>query len=155
MPKKILFLTTAQVERLHAEVIARFGGSTGLRDRGLFESACEMPRATFGEAFLHPTLEAMAAAYLFHLCSNHPFVDGNKRVGLGAALVFIEVNGHTVRATDAELERLTLEVARGAMSKDAVTAFFKSRLKRLGSRRSTAAAKPAKPKRRKGEDRRG
>jgi death-on-curing protein len=149
MPHKIHFLTTAQVERLHAEVIRQFGGSMGLRDRGLFESACEMPRATFGDQFLHPTLSAMAAAYLFHLCSNHPFVDGNKRVGLGAALVFIEVNGRQLRASDDELEKLTLGVASGEVSKEQVTAFFAKRLSKVGAvGRSKGAV------RRKGEDRR-
>jgi death-on-curing protein len=149
MPHKIHFLTTAQVERLHAEVIRQFGGSMGLRDRGLFESACEMPRATFDDQFLHPTLAAMAAAYLFHLCSNHPFVDGNKRVGLGAALVFIEVNGRQLRASDDELEKLTLGVASGEVSKEQVTAFFAKRLSKVGAvGRSKGAV------RRKGEDRR-
>ena len=146
MPAKILFLTTVQVERIHAEVIKQFGGSMGLRDRGLFESACEMPRATFGEQFLHPTPAAMAAAYLFHLCSNHPFVDGNKRVGLGAALVFAEVNGYEVRATDDELEELTLGVASGSVSKDEVARFFAKSMRRTGSRGSGRS--------RKGEDRR-
>jgi death-on-curing protein len=146
MSSKILFLTTAQVERIHAEVIRQFGGSMGLRDRGLFESACEMPRATFGEQFLHATPAAMAAAYLFHLCSNHPFVDGNKRVGLGAALVFAEVNGYEARATDDELEGLTLGVASGSVSKDEVARFFAKSMRRTGSRGSGRS--------RKGEDRR-
>jgi death-on-curing protein len=146
MSSKVLFLTTAQVERIHAEVIRQFGGSMGLRDRGLFESACEMPRATFGEQFLHATPAAMAAAYLFHLCSNHPFVDGNKRVGLGAALVFAEVNGYEVRATDDELEELTLGVASGSVSKDEVACFFAKSMRRTGSRGSGRS--------RKGEDRR-
>jgi death-on-curing protein len=146
MSSKVLFLKTAQVERIHAEVIRQFGGSMGLRDRGLFESACEMPRATFGEQFLHATPAAMAAAYLFHLCSNHPFVDGNKRVGLGAALVFAEVNGYEVRATDDELEELTLGVASGSVSKDEVARFFAKSMRRTGSRGSGRS--------RKGEDRR-
>lgn len=149
MRATIRFLTTTQVERLHVEVIRQFGGSMGLRDRGLFESACEMPRATFGEQFLHPTLAAMAAAYLFHLRSNHPFVDGNKRVGLGAALVFIDVNGHRLHASDDELERLTLGVAGGTVSKDEVTAFFASRLKRRA-----VAGRSSGRRTRKGEDRR-
>ncbi len=146
MSSKVLFLTTAQVERIHAEVIRQFGGSMGLRDGGLFESACEMPRASFGEQFLHATPAAMAAAYLFHLCSNHPFVDGNKRVGLGAALVFAEVNGYEVRATDDELEELTLGVASGSVSKDEVARFFAKSMRRTGSRGSGRS--------RKGEDRR-
>lgn len=147
MSSKVLFLTTAQVERIHAEVIRQFGGSMGLRDRGLFESACEMPRATFGEQFLHATPAAMAAAYLFHLCSNHPFVDGNKRVGLGAALVFAEVNGYEVRATDDELEELTLGVASGSVSKDEVARFFAKSMRRTGSRGSGRSRKGEDPRR--------
>jgi death-on-curing protein len=88
----------------------------------------------------------MAAAYLFHLCSNHPFVDGNKRVGLGAALVFAEVNGYEARATDDELEGLTLGVASGSVSKDEVARFFAKSMRRTGSRGSGRS--------RKGEDRR-
>ena len=152
MPAKILFLTTAQVERIHLEVIRQFGGSLGLRDRGLFESACEMPRATFGEQFLHPTPAAMAAAYLFHLCGNHPFVDGNKRVGLGAALVFAEVNGFEVRATDDELEELTLGVASGRIPKQEVIRFFGKRLRK--SRGARGARVRDSSGTRRGEDRR-
>ena len=76
----VVFLSVAEVLRIHRRIIADFGGEDGLRDRGLLESAVAMPHAMFDGAFLHPDLATMAAAYHFHLCANHPFVDGNKRV---------------------------------------------------------------------------
>ena len=129
MPAKFLFLSIRQIDLLHLEVLKEFGGADGLRDRGLLESALEMPRATFDGKLLHKNLSAIAAAYLFHICRNHPFIDGNKRVALGAALIFIEVNGGTIRASDDELERLTLGVASSEINKDAVTTFFRRRVK--------------------------
>ena len=129
MPAKFLFLSIKQIDLLHLEVLKEFGGADGLRDRGLLESALEMPRATFDGKLLHKNLSAIAAAYLFHTCRNHPFIDGNKRVALGAALIFIEVNGGTIRASDDEFERLTLGVASSEINKDAVTIFFRRRVK--------------------------
>ena len=129
MPAKFLFLSIQQIDLLHLEVLKQFGGADGLRDRGLLESALEMPRATFDGKLLHKNLSAIAAAYLFHISRNHPFIDGNKRVALGAALIFIEVNGGTIRASDDELERLTLGVASSEINKDAVTTFFRRRVK--------------------------
>lgn len=76
----ITFLTLEEVIAIHEEVIRRYGGTPGIRDRGLLESAINMPQASFAETFLHEDLQGMAAAYLFHLVANHPFIDGNKRV---------------------------------------------------------------------------
>ena len=129
MPAKFLFLSIQQIDLLHLEVLKEFGGADGLRDRGLLESALEMPWATFDGKLLHKNLSSIAAAYLFHICRNHPFIDGNKRVALGAALIFIEVNGGTIRASDDELERLTLGIASSEINKDAVTTFFRRRVK--------------------------
>ena len=78
------FLTKEYVTAIHADQINKYGGGQGLRDVGLLESALAQPRATFGGEWLHPTLFDMAAAYLFHLVENHPFLDGNKRVGAKA-----------------------------------------------------------------------
>jgi len=84
--KRPLFLSLEQVLALHADQIHRYGGSLGIRDLGQLQSALGMPGASFGGQFLHPTLQEMAAAYLFHLTRNHPFVDGNTRIGLAAAI---------------------------------------------------------------------
>jgi death-on-curing protein len=120
----VIFLSVADVLRIHARVVADFGGDPGLRDRGLLESATAMPHAMFAGSYLHPDLSAMAAAYHFHLCANHPFIDGNKRVAVAAAEVFLLVNGRELDATDDELEELTLGVAGGLLAKQYVTAFF-------------------------------
>jgi death-on-curing protein len=114
------FLELDEVLEIHAEQIAAFGGSPGVRDRGLLESALAQPSATaFGE-LLHHDLFEMAAAYLFHLVKNHAFIDGNKRTGLVAALSFLEINGvdTTVFDTD-ELYGLTMGVADGRIDKAA------------------------------------
>ncbi|MEW5737648.1 MAG: type II toxin-antitoxin system death-on-curing family toxin [Myxococcota bacterium] len=121
------FLELDDVLALHAESIRRFGGGPGLRDVALLGSAVAMPRATmFGEP-LHATLEEQAAAYLFHLVKNHPFVDGNKRVALAAALVFLGLNLRAVSASNEELVALVLGVIDGTRSKADVAVFFRDR----------------------------
>lgn len=119
------FLTLEDVMALHTESIRRFGGAHGVRDVGALESALAMPQATMFGDFLHPTLEEQAAAYLFHLVMNHPFLDGNKRTGLAAGLAFLGINDVRVEATNDELIELTLGVAKGESSKAAVAVFFK------------------------------
>lgn len=86
-------LTPAAVMAIHAEVLAAHGGAEGIRDEGLLESAVAAPQATFGGDPLMADAVEIAAAYLFYLCRNHPFVDGNKRTALAACLVFLEANG--------------------------------------------------------------
>jgi death-on-curing protein len=90
------FLELDEVLALHERQLAEFGGSPGLRDRGLLESAVAMPRAAFGGRHVQETVFAMAAAYAFHLAENQPFVDGNRRTGLGAAPAFLRLNGYRV-----------------------------------------------------------
>ena len=94
---KLEFLELDDVLAIHAESIRRFGGGTGLRDSGLLESALAMPRATMFGELLHQTIHEQAAAYLFHLVKNHPFVDGNKRVAFFATDVFLRLNGWKLR----------------------------------------------------------
>ena len=118
------FLTIEEVLESHAEQIAHYGGSEGIRDLGLLESALAQPEATFDGQYLQAGLCEMAAAYLYHIVQNHPFLDGNKRVGLEAALLFLEINGITIEATNSELVELTLEVAQGVATKASVAAFF-------------------------------
>ena len=119
------FLGVDNVLAIHDRMVREFGGEPSVRDFGLLESAVMMPAARFGGQFLHDGIPAMAAAYLFHLCRNHPFVDGNKRTALAAAEVFILLNGGRLTATDKELEEITLGVADGTVSKDEVVAFFR------------------------------
>jgi death-on-curing protein len=126
MSRRIRFLSVDQVLEIHRRGIADHGGGDGLRDRGLLESAVAMPMASFGGKFLHEGLAAMAAACHFHLCGSHPFVDGNRPVAVAAAETFIQANGGRLQATDAELERLTVGVADGSISKEQATKFFKA-----------------------------
>lgn len=117
-----VFLTLDHVLALHQRQLERFGGGAGLRDRGLLESAVAQPQASFGGAFAHDSLFEMASAYLFHVVSNHPFVDGNKRAGLLAALTFLSLNGVKVLGHSKALHDLTLGVAEGRVAKPAVAA---------------------------------
>jgi death-on-curing protein len=114
------FLDIEDVLELHALQLARYGGADGVRDRGLLESALAQPQATFDGEFVHPDLFAMASAYLFHVVQNHPFVDGNKRTGLLAALVFLDLNGISITDGSPGLYDLTLGVAEGRVTKAAV-----------------------------------
>lgn len=86
----VTFLTVDEVLELHLEQIELFGGSAGARDLNLLESAVAQPSQQFGGEYLHEDVPAMAAAYLFHIVSNHPFIDGNKRTGTDAAIVFLD-----------------------------------------------------------------
>jgi death on curing protein len=120
-----LFLTLDEVLFVHREQIARYGGSDGLRDLKLLQSALGQPEAGFGGTYLHNDLFEMAAAYLFHIAQNHPFVDGNKRVGLECALLFREINGISINAPDDVLESITMETAQGNADKTAIAAVFR------------------------------
>jgi death-on-curing protein len=112
------FLSVEDVIQIHDEQIAAYGGATGVRDQGLLESAVAMPRASFGEAYLHEDLAHMAAAYAFHVAQNQPFVDGNKRTGLAAALVFLDLNGITVLDPQEQLYDAMIAIAERRMNKD-------------------------------------
>ncbi|KAB2964260.1 MAG: type II toxin-antitoxin system death-on-curing family toxin [Thermoanaerobaculia bacterium] len=119
------YLALDEVLALHAEQVRRFGGSPGLRDRALLESALAVPRATFDGEPLHPTVFEAAAAYLFHVARNHPFVDGNKRTALAAALVFLWLNGYRLECDDEALGDLVLGVASGKIPKSEIAVFLK------------------------------
>jgi len=108
-----LFLELEQVLRLHRSMIERYGGIDGTRDPGLLESALAMPRASFGGTFLHADLWEMAAAYLFHIVQNHPFLDGNKRTGAAAAIVFLSMNDVDVEEDEDGLVEITHATATG------------------------------------------
>jgi death-on-curing protein len=123
-----LFLTWDEVLAIHRFQIQRFGGSDGLRDAGLLRSALAQPEATFGGQWLHPYLPDMAGAYLFHLVQNHPFVDGNKRVGGQTCLVFLAMNGHRLAVEPDLYTDLVLGVASGTVAKDQVAAFLRGHL---------------------------
>ena len=118
------FLLLEEVLQIHANQIELYGGAFGVRDAGLLLSAVATPKASFSGGFLHGTLFEMAAAYLFHLARNHPFVDGNKRAALACALAFLELNDVSVDAPDDALTELVLAVATGEASKAAAAVFL-------------------------------
>lgn len=122
IPDAIDFLDVEDVIELHASQLEAYGGSAGLRDRGLLESAVAQPQSSFGGQLAHDGVFAMAAAYLFHIVRNHPFVDGNKRAGLLAALVFLDVNGISIDHPSDDLYELTMGVAEGRIDKRVVAA---------------------------------
>ncbi|MEM6393809.1 MAG: type II toxin-antitoxin system death-on-curing family toxin [Planctomycetota bacterium] len=117
-----IFVSYAQVRRLHRLCLEQHGGQDGLRDPGLVEAAVGMPQSTFAGQLLHPDLAAQASAYLFHLCRNHGFLDGNKRVAVGTAETFLRLNGYRFSQSDDELESLIVGVASGELDKDALSA---------------------------------
>jgi len=114
-------LTVEIVREIHDEAIAKFGGSDGVRDLALLESAVAAPQASFGGKSPYTDLTEVAAAYLFYLCRNHPFVDGNKRAALGACIVFLRLNGIEPRPDGPEWEDLTQAVASSALHRDEAT----------------------------------
>lgn len=122
---EIVFLTLDEVLEIHNDQISRYGGSLGIRDMGLLQSALAMPSMGMGDHYFHRDLFEMAAAYLFHIIQNHPFVDGNKRVGAAASLVFLVLNGLEVEADEDELERVARKVAQGNLDKPQAAQFLR------------------------------
>jgi death-on-curing protein len=120
-----LFLDIDRVLRTHLSMIERYGGAEGVRDIGLLHSAIAMPQASFGGEFLHKNLFEMAAAYLYHIVQNHPFIDGNKRAGAAAAIIFLAMNAVEIKADEEGLVDLTLAVARGEVGKAEIAEFFR------------------------------
>lgn len=122
-----VFLSLDEVLEIHEQQIERYGGSSGLRDAAGLESAVATPQATFGGEFLHPSIPAMAAAYLFHLCQNHPFIDGNKRAGANAAITFLLMNNWDSTFTEDEFADLVLSGASGGLGKQGLIGIFERR----------------------------
>ena len=119
-----VFLELSFVLELHSKNISRTGGSDGLRGKdgeGLLASALAQPEAGFGGEYLHPTLWSQAAAYVFHIAQNQPFLDGNKRTALSAAALFLRLNGFRLRDDGVRLHRMLLEIAQRKLDKAGVT----------------------------------
>ena len=120
------FLSLDEVLELHADQISSFGGTPGVRDEGLLESALAQPQATFGGQFLHPTISEQAAAYLYHIAMNHPFIDGNKRTAFAVMDTFLRLNNCALNLTDDRAYDLVMRVARGTMTKEELSREFES-----------------------------
>ncbi|MEH1861051.1 MAG: type II toxin-antitoxin system death-on-curing family toxin [Nostoc sp.] len=118
------FLTISQVLDIHQRQIQRFGGTSGARDEGLLNSALAQPQATFGGELLHPTIHKQAAAYLYHLAMNHPFIDGNKRTVFAVMLTFLNLNGYTLNLSQEQAYNLVIQVVQKEISKEELSAFL-------------------------------
>lgn len=125
------FLSVEDVLALHAIAIEDQGGDASLRDRPLLESAVATPSQTFGGEFLHSDIPAMAAAYAFHICKNHPFVDGNKRAAAAAMIAFLSDNGWRFDAAVDDAERVFLGLAAGALSKEQFTNWARTQMHQM------------------------
>ena len=123
------YLSVRQVLRIHALQIEVFGGSAGVRDRGALEAAIARPQMTFDGEDLYRDLADKAAALLHSLVQNHPFIDGNKRVGAMAMELFVVANEHDLRARGDELAALVLAVARGELAAEALAIWIRQRLR--------------------------
>ncbi len=122
-----VFLGLEEVLEIHQDQIKRYGGEPGIRDIKLLQSALAQPQAGSVDGYFHEDIFAMAAAYLFHIVSNHPFIDGNKRTGAVAALVFLSLNDAVVEVDEFEYEKIVQAAAEGAIGKGKIAEFFSER----------------------------
>jgi len=120
----IKFLTFSEVLLILEDQIRNYGGMYGLRDRNLLSSALYMPESSFDGKYLHETIPAMAAAYTFHICQNHPFIDGNKRVALASSLVFLDINGYELNCENETLFNEIMNGAKGEVKKEELIKFY-------------------------------
>jgi death-on-curing protein len=111
---------------IHRDLIETFGGRPGVRDETLLGSAIEQARATFGGELLHPTVHDQAAAYLFHIVKNHPFVDGNKRVAFAAIDTFLTLNGIELEMSDDDVYDLVVRAADSELTKAEITVILRA-----------------------------
>jgi death-on-curing protein len=118
------FLNQTTVLKIHTRQIEKFGGTPGIRDEGLLESALAQPQATFAGELLHPTIDKQAAAYLYHLAMNHPFIDGNKRTAFAVMDTFLRLNGYSLNLTNEQAYHLVMQVAQSQMSKSDLAGYL-------------------------------
>ncbi|TGK86203.1 type II toxin-antitoxin system death-on-curing family toxin [Leptospira montravelensis] len=126
MQDETIFLSIEDVILIHKNQIELYGGAADIRDHGLLESAVNQPMTTFDGVSLHPSLFDKAAAYLFYLCKNHPFLDGNKRVALASSLVFLDINGYDIIDPNETLYDFVIGVAEGKFKLEEIKKTLKS-----------------------------
>jgi len=129
-PDSCIHLTVDIVKEIHGMVLAELGGSGGIRDEGLLHSAVAAPQATYGGESPFADMPEVAAAYLFYICRNHPFIDGNKRAAMTAAIVFLRLNGIEPAPDSDKWETLVLDVASSKLDRDGTTKRLKALLPR-------------------------
>ena len=122
----IYFLTLKEIFRIHRDLIDQFGGSYGIRDFALLESSLSQPKAAFSNDYVHKNIHEMTAAYAYHIIKNHAFVDGNKRTGILAALIFLKKNCGETKVNQKVMYKLALDIANSKISKKQIAAVFKN-----------------------------
>jgi len=122
--KMVKFLTFSEVLMILEDQIRNYGGRYGIIDTNLLSSAIYMPESSFDGKYLHETIPSMAAAYTFHICQNHPFIDGNKRVALASSLVFLDINGYELNCKNETLFNEIMNVAKGEVKKKELIKFY-------------------------------
>ncbi len=123
-------LTLSEVLQILEDQIKNYGGIYGVRDINLLSSAIYMPESSFDGQYLHKTVPAMAAAYSFHICQNHPFIDGNKRAALASSLVFLDINRYDFNCKEETLYTEIMNVAKGKINKEELTKFYEKHSKK-------------------------
>jgi death on curing protein len=121
----LVFLGLDEIIEIHADQIKRYGGHPGIRDIELLKSAIAMPAASFGGGYVHTSVYEMAAAYLFHIVRNHPFIDGNKRTAAVSSIVFLIMNEIEFQADEKNFELMVFSAAEGNLDKTAIAQFFR------------------------------
>ena len=134
-PDDCVHLSIEIVREMHAEAIKKFGGLNGVRDENLLASAVLTPQSSFGGKSPYADIVEIAAAYLFYICRNHPFLDGNKRTAMMAALVFLRLNGVEPLPDSGKWEKFVLDLAGSKLDRDATTRQLRKLLKRPRHRR--------------------
>lgn len=124
----LYFLSLEDVLEIHLDQINRYGGKKGIRDQNLLQSAISQPCSTFDGQYLHKTIYDKSAAYLFHICQNHPFIDGNKRVATVSSLMFLIMNDYSIDYNENDLEKMTRSVAAGKIKKTEIALFLSKAL---------------------------
>jgi len=124
---EIIFLTLQEVKLINFNQINQYGGMHGLRDEKLLDSALNYPQATFNGEYLHPNIYHMASSYIYAIIKNHPFIDGNKRTGTAAAILFLAYNNITVMTYNDELVTMAIAIAQSKITEPEIALFFKNK----------------------------
>ena len=123
----VQFIPEEIVLIIHTDLLQRYGGGAGIRDKGLLESAIAQPKITVGGKYANKTIFDKAAAYGFHICMNHPFIDGNKRVAFALMDIFLQKNGWEITAGEEEAYSMMMSLASGKLSKSELSSWLKKR----------------------------
>ena len=129
--KEIVFIPRDIIVSIHEKLIDLYGGISGIQNEGLLDSALEQPKIMYDGDYLHDSLIKMAAAYGFHLCMNHPFVDGNKRIALVAMDIFLQRNGYEISASEKEVYEVIIKLAADKLTKNELSVWLEDNTSKL------------------------